>query len=100
MPAIPLPFLVSGALLLVALRLMTRSRRDRLFLIFVCACAFQTMLVGLNCGLYEDRLAYMSFLACDKSYIVTKQQPNNKNYLPQALCQIVLFCCGSRECFG
>lgn len=66
MPAIPLPFVVSGVLALVALRLMKRSRRDRLFLIFVCACAVQTMLVGLrwSIGLSEVRVIQPLFAAC------------------------------------
>lgn len=66
MPAIPLPFVVSGVLALVALRLMKRSRRDRLFLIFICACAVQTMLVGLrwSIGLSEVRVIQPLFAAC------------------------------------
>ncbi|WP_010142362.1 helix-turn-helix domain-containing protein [Oceanicola sp. S124] len=51
MPAIPLPFLVSGVLLLVALRLWKRPRRDRLFRLFILACAVQTLLVGLRWSL-------------------------------------------------
>ena len=66
MPAIPLPFLVSGVLVVVALRLLNRPKQDRLFLIFVCACAIQTMLVGLrwNIGLNGVRFIQPLFAAC------------------------------------
>ncbi|QEW18448.1 Carnitine catabolism transcriptional activator [Marinibacterium anthonyi] len=57
MPAIPLPFVVSGILVLFVLRLMTRRGRDLWFLIFVGACALQTTLVGMrwSLGLGEVR---------------------------------------------
>ena len=66
MPAIPLPFLVSGVLVLVALRLLKRPKRDRLFLIFVCACALQTMLVGLRWSIGLDGVRFIQplFAAC------------------------------------
>ena len=66
MPAIPLPFVVSGVLLLVALRLMKRRTRDRWFLLFVGACAVQTMLVGLrwSLGLGDVRFAQPVLAAC------------------------------------
>ncbi|MCA1334642.1 helix-turn-helix domain-containing protein [Pseudooceanicola marinus] len=66
MPAIPLPFLVSGVLVLVALRLLKRPKRDRLFLIFVGACAVQTMLVGLRWSIGLDGVRFIQplFAAC------------------------------------
>lgn len=51
MPAIPLPFVVSGLLLLVLLRLFLRRSREVWFLIFIAACAVQTLLVGLRWSL-------------------------------------------------
>lgn len=66
MPEIPLPFLVSGVLVVVALRLLNRPKQDRLFLIFVCACAVQTMLVGLrwSVGLNGVRFIQPLFATC------------------------------------
>lgn len=51
MPAIPLPFVVAGALLLTLLRLVHRRNRDLWFLIFIGACAVQATLVGLRWSL-------------------------------------------------
>ncbi|TMV88347.1 helix-turn-helix transcriptional regulator [Thioclava sp. BHET1] len=66
MPTIPLPFVVSGVLILFVLRLMKRRSRDRWFVVFVGACAIQTTLVGMrwSLGLGEVRFVQPILAAC------------------------------------
>ena len=66
MPAIPLPFVVSGMLILFVLRLMKRRKQDRWFLVFVGACAVQTALVGMrwSLDLGEVRFVQPLLAAC------------------------------------
>ncbi|WP_417674203.1 helix-turn-helix domain-containing protein [Pseudodonghicola sp.] len=66
MPAIPLPFIVSGALVLLLLSLLRRQSHARWFILFLAACAAQSALVGMrwSLGLGELRFVQPVLAAC------------------------------------
>jgi AraC-like DNA-binding protein len=51
MPAIPLPFIVTGVLAFVILHLIRRGIRERWLLLFLSGCCAQSALVGLRWGI-------------------------------------------------
>lgn len=66
MPAIPLPFIVTGFLVIVLIRMMRRQARDLWFLLFVGACAVQTAFVGLRWSVDLGWIGFIQpvFAAC------------------------------------
>jgi AraC-like DNA-binding protein len=66
MPAIPLPFIVTGLLVFVLIRMIRRQVRNLWFLLFVGACAVQTAFVGLRWSVDLGWIGFVQpvFAAC------------------------------------